>query len=199
MGFFSWLTSDTGESIKNIHTGKCRTVYLLQPNGEPPIEESEYEGYGEFGGVDAYVWLAKMNLPADRVRHFNEETLRSIGIEIGVGSVLRHKETGQVLSVFHDARPLLESFGLSAYHFGGAYDVPIPAFEKSANQLQADGLVERVQISQLVEIRYPLKFSFDRDAKYEDLPPAKNDPSQGCFEEDEPEDEEPGSSSERMR
>ena len=64
MGFFSWNTADTNESIANIHSGHPnadRTVYLLQPDGKAPIEETAYNGYGVFGDVDAYAWLAEIN------------------------------------------------------------------------------------------------------------------------------------------
>lgn len=62
MGYFSWLTSDTQESIANNCTEQCRPVYLLQPGDLGNILESSYEGYGEFGGVDVFEWLARMNL-----------------------------------------------------------------------------------------------------------------------------------------
>ncbi|QIR16345.1 hypothetical protein [Shewanella aestuarii] len=85
MGFFSFKTCDSKESIANIHSNHPnagRTVYLLQPNGERPIQETAYQGYGDFGHVDAYAWLAKFN--ATDVEHLDlvkdAETLRHIGI-----------------------------------------------------------------------------------------------------------------------
>jgi len=64
MGFFSWKTADTKKSINNIHSRRPhkRTVYMLQPNGGDPIAENDYDGYGIFNGIDAYAWLARMNL-----------------------------------------------------------------------------------------------------------------------------------------
>lgn len=76
MGFFSWKTADTQESIANVyveHPNTGRTVYLLQPNGEEAIAESGYQGYGVFNGVDAYAWLAKNNLDC-----FSEEVREEI-------------------------------------------------------------------------------------------------------------------------
>ena len=64
MGYFSWLTADTKDSVANndsVHPNAHRTPYLLQPNGEPAIGGEEYEGYGVFDGIDAYEWLARMN------------------------------------------------------------------------------------------------------------------------------------------
>lgn len=63
MGCFSWCTSDTRESIPCVldaYTGAPKTVYLLNPFGEP-YKESDYEGYGEFGGHDVYDLVVDWN------------------------------------------------------------------------------------------------------------------------------------------
>ena len=60
MGFYSFKTADTNESICNVHTGKHRPVYLLMPDGNH-ILECAYQGYGIFGGHRAYDLLAEMN------------------------------------------------------------------------------------------------------------------------------------------
>lgn len=92
MGFFSWKTADSNESIANVHSGHVnarKPVYLLQPNGKEPIAELAYEGYGLFGGVDAYAWLAKMNIDAEEVKQLDlyedAEELRLMGINIAFG------------------------------------------------------------------------------------------------------------------
>ena len=57
MGFFSWNTADTNESIANReapHPNAGRTSYLLQPNGAPPIQEDDYVGYGVENDEDNY-------------------------------------------------------------------------------------------------------------------------------------------------
>lgn len=84
MGFNSFLTADTRESIRNRYVEGCRTVYMLQPGGEPAVKEEAYEGYGEFGGVDAYLWLARRNLPGEVLERFDsdDERLRSFGCEM---------------------------------------------------------------------------------------------------------------------
>ena len=116
MGFFSWMTADTKEAIDNCHFSTPRRVHLLQPNGKPAIVEDAYEGYGVFGDVDAYEWLATNNLNADKIAAIGGE-LREIGI------LLQFKEP------------------------------------------------ERV--------RFPLKFSFNPNARYERLAASKDDPRQG--------------------
>jgi hypothetical protein len=88
MGFFSWKTADSKESIANIHSthqNARKPVYLLQPNKDP-ICETAYDGYGVFGGVDAYAWLAKMNIQTDEVKKLDlyedSSELRSKGIDL---------------------------------------------------------------------------------------------------------------------
>lgn len=63
MGLFSWCTSDTRKSISctfNSYAGAPTTVYLLNPFGDP-YKESNYEGYGVFGGRDVYELVAEWN------------------------------------------------------------------------------------------------------------------------------------------
>ena len=120
MGFFSWKTADTNESIANSysdHPNAHRTVYLLQPNGKPPVQENDYQGYGVFGDVDAYAWLAEIN-----------------GLGIPGSDVQVRREAG------------------------------IDAFFSSVDLL-----------------KYPLKFSFNKNAVYEDLPASDRCPQQGYF------------------
>lgn len=63
MGNFSWCTSDTRKSIPctdESYSGAPKTVYLLNPFGAP-YKESDYEGYGVFGGRDVYELVAEWN------------------------------------------------------------------------------------------------------------------------------------------
>ena len=62
MGFFSYHTCDTGESIPNTSCSSRKTfcVYLMDDKGNV-WKENEYEGYGVFGGKDIYVLFAEMN------------------------------------------------------------------------------------------------------------------------------------------
>ena len=67
MGFFSWKTCDTDESIaNNCSTRPTFTVHMIAPDGRV-FTEPDYEGYGEFGGKDFYELLAEINgLESDR-------------------------------------------------------------------------------------------------------------------------------------
>jgi hypothetical protein len=66
MGFFSWNTSDTDESIPNRYSERGTfTVYMVDNNNNV-WQEDNYEGYGIFGGKDFYELLAEMNGLSDR-------------------------------------------------------------------------------------------------------------------------------------
>jgi len=61
MGFFSWKTADTKESIPNRYSGREPfTVYMTSPDGRQ-WEEAYYEGYGSFGGKDIFELIAELN------------------------------------------------------------------------------------------------------------------------------------------
>ena len=62
MGFYSWLTSDTGEPIPNTHQTEKEVfpVKMLGPNGEV-FYEPAYDGFGVFGGKAFYEFLAEIN------------------------------------------------------------------------------------------------------------------------------------------
>ena len=67
MGYFSWKTCDSDESIANeCATRPTFTVHMIAPDGRVFTEEN-YEGYGEFGGKDFYDLLCELNgLSGDR-------------------------------------------------------------------------------------------------------------------------------------
>ena len=69
MGFYSWMTADTKESIANRHSNRCVfSVVMVLPDGRKFLEEN-YEGYGKFGGKDYYEALAEINgMEPDRIK-----------------------------------------------------------------------------------------------------------------------------------
>ena len=83
MGFFSWLTCDTNESISNRYSVRGPlTAYVLIPKefGGGCIKETNYEGYGVFGGRDIFALIANWNKPESCSG--NDEEDRDIGIDL---------------------------------------------------------------------------------------------------------------------
>ena len=67
MGFFSWKTQDTDQSISNSMSCYGTFPVTMRDNKGNLWQEEDYEGYGVFGGKDFYELLAEMNgLPPDR-------------------------------------------------------------------------------------------------------------------------------------
>ena len=66
MGFFSWKTQDTDKSIANNCSSRDTFCVIMTDNKGNRWVENDYEGYGEFGGMDYYELLAKMNGLNDR-------------------------------------------------------------------------------------------------------------------------------------
>ena len=197
MGFFSWQTADTKESIMNHYSGQCKTVYLLQPGGAEPIEETAYDGYGVFGGVDAYEWLAEKNLTNEAY----EAVLASGGVEAArmAGIAIDRNISSWITGLYKDTKtgvycaynqtPLVDFIakkqGFDVVFFPGGYDTVIDGIGISANQLKEQGRLEGIDLSVCCKDEYiPLKFSFDKKAVYEDLPPSKECGNQGFFNAD---------------
>ena len=79
MGQFSWLDCKTREQILD---DVQRDVYMLVPKefGGGHIEEHCYDGYGTFGGRDAYALVAKWNRPEQCIGDDGKDRLVGIGI-----------------------------------------------------------------------------------------------------------------------
>lgn len=190
MGFFSWLTADTNQSIPVAFSGRHKgPAFLLQP-GKPAIREDAYDGNGQFGDTSAYVWLAKANLDDDQIsrvtaasngnKRVDEEMLYMTGVHLQHGRIFRHRDTGVWFSVFH-AAPDIYDFPIT--HLQGTYNTP---HEVLGNLHANDAIAQGVLIAeQPFEVKFPLKFSFDPDAVYEDLPASEVCPHQGCYYDDE--------------
>ena len=61
MGFFSFITSDTFESIPNVHSGKPLIPVTMKDHLGNEWHEASYEGYGDFGGKDFFELVDEMN------------------------------------------------------------------------------------------------------------------------------------------
>ena len=63
MGFFSFHTTDTKAVVWNIHQSMypIKTIYMIDNKGNEWVE-SEYDGYGIFGGKDFHELVAEMGI-----------------------------------------------------------------------------------------------------------------------------------------
>lgn len=78
MGFFSWKTSDTSESIPSVYSDRRSfTVHLITRDGQIYTEHN-YQGYGEFGGMDIYLLIANLN----KIKGDTDDKKRSAGIDL---------------------------------------------------------------------------------------------------------------------
>jgi hypothetical protein len=180
MGYFSWTTSDTKESIPVATSSDVtRTVFLLQPNGLPPIEEKQYAGFGDFGGIDAYIWLAKTNLNQKFLEGKTQDQIRNIGINIGITDFYYDISTGRNLCcnmhVEEEIRDLLGLIGFSNY--GEILQDGKTPNDKIKNKEWASRPIRELMSTDF----HPLKFSFDKTADYESLEEAKECEDQGYF------------------
>jgi len=184
MGYFSWETSDTNESIANIssgHPNSSKTVYLLQPNGKTPISESAYNGYGVFDNIDAYEWISINSMIPELTGITDPQSLRLIGLSISLNSDIYEDHNGKHHSFHFFPYP-----ELGIIPFAGTYST-IPEFGKCPNDLIESGEWRIKTFIDVIKLNFPefvpafLKFSFDKNAVYEDLPIARNCPHQGFF------------------
>lgn len=181
MGYFSWKTCDTKESIANIHAdhpNAGRTVYMLQPNGMEPIEQNGYGGYGVFGKRDAFVWLAKMNISEEIISEIEDdiEGIRNLGINIDCCEIYYDKSKRKYYCYTNN--PLHPKIT----------PVQSPNFINDDGgmnlwKLWKEGKLVRKTIFEAFpkDFKYPLKFSFNKDARYEDYPASKSCRQQGFF------------------
>ena len=83
MGQFSWITQDTGESIRNNGSVERKRKAFMHDNKGNIWEEKDYEGYGVFGGKDFYQLLAEMNKSEGLTGDVNKD--RELGIDVFFG------------------------------------------------------------------------------------------------------------------
>ena len=61
MGFFSYVTQDTGRSISNRYSVRGTFKVIMTDDKGNQYVENDYDGYGVFGGKDFYALLDEMN------------------------------------------------------------------------------------------------------------------------------------------
>lgn len=171
----SWITADTKESIAIFGSNiKCNPVYLLQPMGREAILEERYAGYGEFGGTDALVWLAKNNLPKDLINESNDNQ-RLLGSYLMHGWYLLSGD-GEVFYLIYEDGCDNEAKTRILSELENVVPVPFKEYESvcivdgiESNISEHIGAGRLVYKEIIKSINHPLKFSFSRDAVYEKL------------------------------
>ena len=90
-GQFSWLTNDTNTQIGSERENMI-TVFMYDNKGNKWTEK-DYEGYGEFGGMDYYDLVATMNgyteedVKGMKGKVASIEALRQLGIDLAFGKI----------------------------------------------------------------------------------------------------------------
>ena len=83
MGFFSWNTMDTDNSIANEHSNRKTFRVQMMDNKSNVWTEDNYDGYGRFGGKDFYELLAEMNgFESDKTGDEYTDEARGFGINL---------------------------------------------------------------------------------------------------------------------
>lgn len=179
MGFFSWKTADTQESIWNTYSSKCRPVYLLNPRNEAPILEENYEGYGVFGGHDAYVWLAKTNLPQEINEPLDDNKLRALGLKLDLGFNSFIAPFGKFIHA-EEREVLLHYKLISEDEDVFVFETYSDEFNTKLGPITPENIGwEQRSTYKAPTLKYPLKFSFRKNALYSNLPASETCPSQG--------------------
>jgi len=92
-GQFSWMTQDTDQQIGSERANTI-DVWMYDNEGNSWYEK-RYEGYGEFGGMDYYELLAKMNgYTEEDVAKGLASEMREIGIDLAFKK-LKTKDRGK--------------------------------------------------------------------------------------------------------
>ena len=177
MGCFSWCTSDTRKSIPCcIPFGDLPgTVYLLNPFGEP-YKETDYEGYGVFGGRDVY----------DLVAEWNREYLTSENIRRPERGNWQPGEEGDA----YYARAMQKYYGqcaaVAAYQ-AGASDAfmqenygKILGYGDGSDWKRCLGIALACYDEDHVKLRYPIKI-VEHPVPYDEAGISPGCPFQGCF------------------
>ena len=90
-GQFSWITQDTDQQIGSERANMI-DVWMYDNEGNSWYEK-RYEGYGEFGGMDYYELLAKMNGYSEEDLKKGQE-MRNLGIDLAFKK-LKTKDKGK--------------------------------------------------------------------------------------------------------
>lgn len=181
MGQFSWMYADTDNKI-NLLEGE--SAWLLQPNGKH-IYESEYDGYGNFGGYDAYDLVLEWNREFLNVSMLPKPDRTSWSNDME-GTLWYQK----AMNAYEKTVSVLEKY------MSGASDIEMQDFSKQVGYGFTNGedWKRNLGISiacsdeQNAALPFPIKICKE-PCDYDSVCESKNDPNQGWYRDNEVEDE----------
>lgn len=170
MGQFSWLDCCNKRPIV---TGLKKPSYLLVPEefrgtyGDK-IKENAYNGYGSFGGVDAYELVALMNRDYLTKEH------------LIVPKREEYSDKGITEGYFESAMRRYEARCKKLADFTNKELSDVQMQEKYGNDyLREIGIDIACYDEQNAVLKYPIKITYNPDAVYEKCPYSLGDPDQG--------------------
>lgn len=164
MGQFSWLDCKYNDVQHPILDDVKRMSFVLVPEEYKTvygsrIEEECYDGYGRFGGYDIYDLVIDWNrnyLTAGNLRSDDPVKVEIIGM---LGRGCSDEE--------------IKDFVLSKK------EGELPMFMKGDNWKRIMGVAVACYDEQNAALKYPIKITYDKFAKYEECSPSVGDPNQG--------------------
>ncbi len=193
MGCFSWLDCKTG---KGIRIGE--RAYLLVPEEFKDtygshIEETDYDGYGRFGGYDVYDLVVIWN-----AAYMSEANLREAPKPENYGGLWEYekdrlreegKSEAEIKAADNEAR--MEHCRNALNERARTIQI-MNEFKagKSVDEMEAQyghdflrilGIKIACDDDQNKRLKYPIKITRNENAVYEDCKYSKGDPKQGCF------------------
>lgn len=195
MGFFSYKTADTKLSVpadEAFHPRSGKNIYLLQPKAEPNILSQGYGGFGVFGDINVFSWLSMWNTGVDDFQIGNliscESSGRLYDEKVYVCAMHFHKSSQAIINKVRarEGKKPIEFVSVDNYaseftllvEEGGKRQAKIMV---SLNIMCELGLGKDLPICNMIEIKYPLKLSYQADAVYEGLEGSEHCPNQGYF------------------
>jgi hypothetical protein len=194
MGFFSFKTADTKESIPADAAGHPRSgkvVYLLQPNGEKPICCDGYDGFGVFGGQNIFSWLSQHNLGIDNFDIGNliscDSSGRLLNDKVYVCAMHFNKNAQNIINKKRVDDGLEKLTFVSVSDYAADFTVQVDVDGDMVNRTMSLNLMgelnlgDKITISEMVNIKCPIKLSYNESAVYEELDKSEDCEYQGYF------------------
>lgn len=193
MGMYSWMDCcNPKQNIKfAIYFAKYKPSYLLVPEefGGGHIEEPNYDGFGHFGGRNVFEIIAEWNRT-----YLTEDMIEPVADRSSFGGLYsyeknRLRDEGKSDAEIKEADEAVRDkyyqqackrhdwlVGVLTSYRDGKSDDEIAA--KYGDGWKMDLGIE-IWNSEMAQLRYTIKVTYDKDAVYESCPASESDPNQG--------------------